>query len=109
MEFRTLAGLRVPAVGIGTWKTFDVSSERDVAVQSRIIDSSPMYGRSEEVVGRTITGRREQFQLATKVWTTGREEGEAQIARPFELFGAEHIDVFQVHNLLDWRTQLDTL
>ncbi len=105
---------------MGTWKTFDVVSERDVAVRSRIIDeclahdvtfidSSPMYGRSELVVGKTIAGRRGRFQLATKVWTTGRDEGEVQITRSFELFGTDYIDLLQVHNLVDWRTQLDTL
>ena len=120
MEFRKLAYLRVPTIGMGTWKTFDVGSERDLAVRRKIIneclghgvtfiDSSPMYGRSEEVVGRTLTGIRDQFQLATKVWTVGREEGEAQIAHSFAMLDTEYIDVFQVHNLVDWRTQLNTL
>ena len=120
MQFRSLGDLRVPAVGMGTWKTFDVASEAEVSVRRRIvdqcvshevtfIDTSPMYGRSEEVIGATISGRRERFQLATKVWTEGRDSGESQIARSFQLMGADFIEVFQIHNLMDWRTHLPTL
>ena len=68
-----------------------------------------MYGRAERVVGMTIEGRREGFQLATKVWCQGREESEAQIARSFSLLKTDYIDVLQVHNLVDWRTHLPTL
>jgi len=120
MEYRDLANLKVPAVGMGTWRTFDVSSDSDIAVRRAIInsciasgvtfiDSSPMYGSSEMVVGLALHGRRHNFQLATKVWCTGREQGAAQIARSFELFQTDHIDVFQVHNLVDWRTHLPAL
>ncbi len=120
MKLRDLAGLSVPPIGMGTWKTFDVSSEAEVSVRRRIvdecvanevtfIDSSPMYGRSEEVIGLTAEGRREKLQLATKVWCDGREAGEAQIARSFELLRTDHVDVLQVHNLVDWRTHLSTL
>ncbi|MFQ5860546.1 MAG: aldo/keto reductase [Dehalococcoidia bacterium] len=105
---------------MGTWSTFDVHTEREIAVRRQIIDacvahgvsfldSSPMYGESERVIGTTIQGRRERFHLATKVWTSGREQGEAQIARSFQLLGTDYIDVLQVHNLLDWRTHLLTL
>ena len=120
MELRQLGSLRVPTIGMGTWKTFDVRSDSDIAVRRRIVneciahgvtfvDSSPMYGRSEGVIGKTIAGRRDQFQLATKVWTEGKSNGEAEIACSFQLLGADYIDVFQVHNLLDWRTHLATL
>ena len=120
LEFRKLADLDVPSVGLGTYKTFDVTSDEDVGVRRRVIDSclasqtafvdtSPMYGEAEAVIGLAIGGRREQFQLATKVWSRGADEGEAQIARSFELLGTDYIDVFQVHNLVDWRTQLPTL
>ena len=95
MEFRRLASLEVPSVGLGTYKTFDVTSDREAEVRTRIIDncltsqmkfidSSPMYGEAEAVIGRAIEGRRQSFQLATKVWCRGRHEGEAQIARSFE-------------------------
>ncbi len=120
MEFRQLASLEVPSVGLGTYKTFDVTSDRDIEARTRIIDNcltsqttfidcSPMYGEAEGIIGRAIKGRRQRFQLATKVWCRGRDEGEAQIARSFELMGTEYVDVFQVHNLVDWQTQLSTL
>jgi aryl-alcohol dehydrogenase-like predicted oxidoreductase len=120
MEFRQLGRLRVPAIGLGTARTFDVASPPDIAVRRRIIDqcvdrqvtfidSSPMYGQSEAVIGLTTEGRREKFQLATKVWCQGRARGEAQIANSFRLLKTDYIDVLQIHNLLDWRTHLMTL
>jgi aryl-alcohol dehydrogenase-like predicted oxidoreductase len=120
MEFRQLGRLQVPAIGLGTARTFDVASPRDIAVRRQIIDecvaqqvtfidSSPMYGQSEEVIGLATEGRREKFQLATKVWCQGRATGEAQIANSFRLLKTDYIDVLQIHNLLDWRTHLMTL
>ena len=120
MEFRQLGRLQVPAIGLGTARTFDVASPPDIAVRRRIIDqcvdrhvtfidSSPMYGQSEAVIGLTTEGRREKFQLATKVWCQGRARGEAQIANSFRLLKTDYIDVLQIHNLLDWRTHLMTL
>jgi aryl-alcohol dehydrogenase-like predicted oxidoreductase len=120
MEYRNLADLKVPAVGMGTSRTFDVASDSDIAVRSEVIDScvasgvtfvdsSPMYGESERVVGQALHSRRHNFQLATKVWCIGREQGAVQTARSFELFQTDHIDVFQVHNLVDWRTHLPVL
>ncbi|MDP6347295.1 MAG: aldo/keto reductase [Dehalococcoidia bacterium] len=120
MEHRNLANLKVPVVGMGTSRTFDVSSDSDIAVRREIInscvtsgvtfiDSSPMYGESERVVGLSLHGQRHSFQLATKVWCTGREQGIVQIDRSFQLFQTDHIDVFQVHNLVDWRTHLPAL
>jgi aryl-alcohol dehydrogenase-like predicted oxidoreductase len=120
MENRQLGRLQVPAIGLGTARTFDVASPRDIAVRRQIIDecvaqqvtfidSSPMYGQSEEVIGLTTEGRREKFQLATKVWCQGRATGEAQIANSVRLLKTDYIDVLQIHNLLDWRTHLVTL
>ena len=120
MEFRKLSSLQVPSMGMGTYSTFDVTSESDISVRHQIIenciehdvtfvDSSPMYGNSEKVVGITTEGRRDKFQFATKVWCRGREEGEAQIARSFELLRTDYIEVFQIHNLVDWPTHLSTL
>jgi aryl-alcohol dehydrogenase-like predicted oxidoreductase len=120
MEFRALGRLDVPAIGLGTARTFDVTSARDIAVRRRIIDrclahqvtfvdSSPMYGHSEQVIGLTTEGRREQFQFATKVWCQGRGQGEAQIAQSFHLFKTDYIDLLQIHNLVDWQTHLVTL
>ena len=121
MEYRRLGGeVDVPIIGMGTWQTFDVGSDSDLAVRRHIIDeclahgvtlidSSPMYGKSEAVIGVTTQSRREEFVLATKVWTRGKADGEAQIARSFELMKTSYIDVLQVHNLLDWRLQLPTV
>lgn len=120
MEFRQLGRLQVPAIGLGTARTFDVASPRDIAVRRQIIDecvaqrvtfidSSPMYGQSEEVIGLTTAGRREKFQLATKVWCQGRATGEAQIANSFRLLKTDYMEVLQIHNLLDWPTHLVTL
>ena len=120
MQTRKLATLDVPPIGMGTWKTFDVRSKAEIAVRKEIItacvsegvaflDSSPMYGESESVVGVTAEGKREQFQFATKVWCTGVSQGKAEIAQSFERFRSDYIDVFQIHNLLDWETHLPTL
>ncbi len=120
MQARKLATLEVPPIGMGTWKTFDVRSEAEIAIRKGIItacvaegvsflDSSPMYGESESVVGVTTEEKREQFQLATKVWCTGLSQGKAEIARSFERFRTDYIDVFQIHNLLDWELHLPTL
>lgn len=120
MQTRKLATLEVPPIGMGTWKTFDVRSKAEIAVRKEIItvclsesvsflDSSPMYGKSESVVGVTTEGERDQFQLATKVWCTGLSHGKTEIAQSFERFRTDYIDVFQIHNLLDWETHLPTL
>lgn len=120
MQTRKLATLEVPPIGMGTWKTFDVRSKAEIAVRREIItacategvsflDSSPMYGESESVVGITTEGNQERFQFATKVWCTGLLQGKAEIARSFERFRTDYIDVFQIHNLLDWETHLPTL
>ncbi|HEU0107934.1 MAG TPA: aldo/keto reductase [Vicinamibacteria bacterium] len=118
MEVRALgrSGLQVPVVGMGTWRTFDVSAgaaeERCRAVVSaalgdgaRLFDTSPMYGRAERVLARCLEGRREQALVATKVWTPSAEEGRAQIDRALEWYGGR-VDVFQVHNLVSWRDHL---
>lgn len=117
------SGERLPVVGVGTWQTFDVG--RDPADRAQlaevlrilfaaggsVIDSSPMYGRAEEVVGDLLAaaGTRGEAFLATKVWTEGAAAGRAQIAESFRLLRAKTIDLLQVHNLVDWRTQLASL
>ena len=124
-------GEAIPAVGLGTWQTFDTGdapAERAPLAEvleaflgggGRVIDSSPMYGRAEGVVGDLLAARpggstasphplRLPF-LATKVWTRGRAEGEAQMRRSMQLMRAPRMDLMQVHNLVDWRTHLETL
>jgi aryl-alcohol dehydrogenase-like predicted oxidoreductase len=116
-------GAPLPVIGCGTWQTFDVGAEADardrlgevlkVLFQSggAVIDSSPMYGRAEGVVGDLLSaaGSREKAFIATKVWTSGKAAGLAQIERSLQRLRTDHIDLLQVHNLLDWRTHLPTL
>src|SRR5918992_5262346 len=120
MERRPLGSLQVPVIGLGTARTFDVSAERDIAVRRRVIecclaarvtfiDSSPMYGQSERVIGLTTEGCRERFQFATKVWCHGRAQGETQIEHSFRLLKTDYIDLLQIHNLVDWKTHLGML
>jgi len=118
-----VSGELLPAVGIGTWRTFDVgASAADRAplrnVLSRLIelgggmvDSSPMYGEAERVVGdlAAALGKRADMFLATKVWTRGRAAGIAQMEQSFRLLRTPRIDLMQVHNLLDTQTHFGTL
>jgi diketogulonate reductase-like aldo/keto reductase len=112
----------LPVVGLGTWQTFDVGAaaeraplrqvlQRFVALGGRIIDSSPMYGRAEAVVGDLAAdlGLRDKLFLATKVWTSGRAAGIAQMEASLRHFRTKVVDLMQVHNLVDWRTHLRTL
>jgi len=116
-------GEAMPVIGLGTWPVFDVGADeasrrplREV-VQSLVagggamIDTSPMYGRSEGVVGDIVgeLGLRDKVFLATKVWISGRERGIAQMARSAQLLKSAVIDLMQIHNLVDWRTQLATM
>jgi aryl-alcohol dehydrogenase-like predicted oxidoreductase len=116
-------GERLPAIGLGTWRTFAVGAsvaERDplrdvlrqfVALGGRLVDSSPMYGTAETVVGdlAEALGLLGSLFLATKVWTTGREAGVAEMERSLRRLRVPRLDLLQVHNLVDWRTQLRTL
>lgn len=110
----------IPVIGLGTWQAFDVGGspaaraplvevlQRFAAGGGRVVDSSPMYGQAEEVVGALRQHVPKAF-LATKVWTSGRGEGIEQMERSMRLMRADAIDLMQVHNLLDWRTHLATL
>jgi diketogulonate reductase-like aldo/keto reductase len=116
-------GEAVPVIGLGTWQVFDVGADlaarrplREVlqllfAAGGRVIDSSPMYGPAEAVTGDLLAEMkaRPRAFLATKVWTAGRERGIAQMQRSAQLLRTEVIDLMQIHNLVDWRTQLASL
>lgn len=117
------SGEAMPVVGLGTWQVFDVGTEdrawqplrtvlREFAdAGARMIDTSPMYGRAEGVTGDLLAelGLRPRVFLATKVWTSGRDAGVAQMRRSAELLKSPVLDLIQIHNLLDWRTHLTTL
>ncbi|HEX8849454.1 MAG TPA: aldo/keto reductase [Gemmatimonadaceae bacterium] len=116
-------GEQLPVLGIGTWQTFDVGPNRDarenlaevlstfVALGGKVVDSSPMYGSSEEVVGdlAAAAGLREKLFVATKVWTTGRTKGIAEMEASMRKLRVERVDLMQVHNLVDVATHLRTL
>jgi aryl-alcohol dehydrogenase-like predicted oxidoreductase len=112
-------GEALPVIGLGTWATFDVSGDtskqaevvrRFVDGGARVIDSSPMYGHAESVVGEVAGALRDKLFLATKVWTSGKEAGEKQMAESMRRMKAgDHLDLMQIHNLLDWQTHLATL
>lgn len=117
MEHRPFAGREVPVIGMGTSKTFDVPEVDDdrrritdtaLDAGATFVDSSPMYGNAERILGATIAGRRQEAIVATKVWTPDDELAERQIDASLGFFGG-HVEVFQVHNLVEWRTRLDQL
>jgi aryl-alcohol dehydrogenase-like predicted oxidoreductase len=121
METRRLgkSGLTVPAVGMGTWQTFDVRGEAEEANARAVVDqalasganffdSSPMYGESERVLGEALANRRDKAIVATKVWASTVQEGREQIHRALAFYGGR-VDLYQVHNLLNWREHLDVL
>jgi aryl-alcohol dehydrogenase-like predicted oxidoreductase len=117
MEQRPFAGRQVPVIGMGTSKTFDVASVDDARQRitdtaldagATFVDSSPMYGEAERILGATIAARRAEAIVATKVWTPDDAAAERQIDASLGYFGG-HVEVFQVHNLVAWRTRLDQL
>jgi diketogulonate reductase-like aldo/keto reductase len=117
------SGEAMPVIGLGTWNVFDVGEDAGaraplkevlrhlVDAGGRMIDTSPMYGRAEAVTGDLVAelGLRPRVFLATKVWTSGKEQGIAQMRRSAERLRSPVIDLIQIHNLLDWRTHLATL
>src|SRR5438034_8952269 len=117
------SGEALPVVGLGTSQVVDVGGGdearrplREVVrlfldAGGRIIDTSPMYGRAEAVSGDLVgeLNARPKVFFATKVWTSGKESGIAQMRRSAELLRTEIIDLIQIHNLVDWRTHLATL
>jgi aryl-alcohol dehydrogenase-like predicted oxidoreductase len=117
------SGEALPVIGLGTWQTFDVGTNQAareplqevlrefVRAGGSVIDSSPMYGNSETVAGDIAheLGLHKQLFLATKVWTSGRDAGVRQMEESFRRLRAQRMDLMQVHNLVDYRTHLETL
>ncbi len=116
-------GELLPVIGMGTSRTFDTAADPEALAnlsavmqafldgQGRIIDSSPMYGEAETRVGDVLRAMAPPPQIfaATKVWTTGRDNGIVQMEASARRMGVERFDLIAVHNLQDWRTQLETL
>ena len=125
MLMRTIpsSGEKLPVIGLGTWRAFDVELNAGVRRQledvlsqflklgGRLIDSSPMYGRAEKVIGDLTSAQHmtNKFFLATKVWTEGKQSGIQSMERSMSLLHTNRIDLMQVHNLVDVNTQLVTL
>ena len=113
----------IPVIGLGTARTFDVPlDETEITTRrsivdlligkgGRLIDTSPMYGNAEAMLGAVLqdSDRRQSSFIATKVWTNGRTAGERQMGRSMELLGTDSIDLMQVHNLRDFDTQFATI
>jgi len=113
----------LPVIGLGTWQKFDVDLTSDnrrqlgdvlslfIKLGGRVIDTSPMYGRAEDVIGdlTSTLGIRDKLFLATKVWTRGQENGIREMERSMVRLRAKQIDLIQVHNLVDVHTHLATL
>ena len=117
------SGEKIPAIGMGTWLTFNVAPYTDAREQrvevlrafletgGRLVDSSPMYGLAEAAVGycREKLGGAPQMFTATKVWTPTRMAGIGQMNLSAKLWGVARFDLMQVHNMVDWETHLETL
>ena len=114
------SGEALPVIGLGTWQTFDVGNDpaaraplREVLalLEGNMVDSSPMYGNAESVVGDLVAdfGMRSRVFLATKVWTSGRAEGIRQIEQSLQRLRVQRLDLMQVHNLVDVATHAKTL
>lgn len=116
-------GEALPVVGLGTSDTFDVDPagapagavgevyDAFVGGGGTVLDTSPMYGKAEAVLGALMKarGNRQRMFVATKVWTKGREAGAAQIAESMRLLGTTRLDLLQIHNLVDWREHVPTI
>ncbi len=107
----------VPAVGLGTWRVFDLAPSEEGTAQSvvaaaldagaRLVDSSPMYGRAEAVLGRALDGRRDEAFVATKIWTSSAGAARHQLADQLGYYG--RVDLEQIHNLVAWHEHLPWL
>ena len=116
-------GEDIPVIGLGTYQTFsaDIGAKSlknlkkvlDLFVQNggSVIDSSPMYGHSERVVGNLTyeLNVRNSVFMATKVWTKGEEQGRRQVRKSMSLMQTDILDLLQIHNLVDWKTHTKTL
>jgi diketogulonate reductase-like aldo/keto reductase len=116
-------GERLPVIGMGSWLTFDVHGDRVLRDRrlevlqaffddgGAVVDSSPMYGSSEQVIGYCLSRVANKHALfsATKVWTLFQSRGVEQMETSRRLWGADRFDLIQVHNMLDWEAHLETL
>ncbi len=116
-------GEKLPVIGMGTSRTFDASSDAELLARLQqvtrtffdmgggMIDSSPMYGSAQQVIGQLLPEMKGEKNLfaATKVWIDGQEEGIEQMEMSRQQWGIKRFDLMQIHNLVDWETHLETL
>lgn len=117
------SGAKLPVIGMGSSRTFDVGHDPETLARLQevlqlffdkggaLVDTSPMYGSAESVLGQLMEGvhNKQALFTATKVWTDGRENGIRQMEESIRRLRVEHIDLMQIHNLRDWRRHLETL
>ena len=117
------SGEMIPVIGFGTSRTFDALGDDELMIQLKVVlqsffnkegvlvDSSPMYGTAEAVIGKLLTQIKgaENLFSATKVWTYGKEEGIEQMEQSRKLWGVKQFDLMQIHNLRDWQVHYETL
>jgi aryl-alcohol dehydrogenase-like predicted oxidoreductase len=111
------SGWEVPVIGLGTWRTFDVGPEGEAQAAevvdvvweagTRLVDSSPMYGRAEEVLARVLGEQRREAIVATKIWTPSGAEARTQLGDQLALYG--RVEIEQIHNLVSWQEHLPWL
>ena len=116
-------GEKLPVIGMGTSRTFDAGNDVELLLRLEevtqtffdmgggMIDSSPMYGSSQEVIGQLLAKMKAEKNLfaATKVWIKGRQEGLEQMEKSRQQWGVKDFDLMQIHNLVDWQTHLESL
>ena len=117
------SGEKLPVIGVGSARTFDASGNDELMKQLQtvlqtffdhsgvLIDSSPMYGTAQAVIGQLLMKMRASDQLfsATKVWIEGEQSGIDQMEVSRKLWGVKRFDLMQIHNLVDWQTHLNTI
>ncbi len=117
------SGQSLAVIGLGTWQSFDVGNNLNdrkkltevllnmKKLGGQLIDSSPMYGSSEKVVGDLTveSGLQDDFFYATKVWTDGKQSGIEQMKTSMKRMNRKNMDLMQIHNLIDWKTHVKTL
>jgi diketogulonate reductase-like aldo/keto reductase len=117
------SGEKLPVIGVGSARTFDALGDDELMKRLQMvlqaffdhsgvfIDSSPMYGTAQAVIGQLLKKTQGGSQLfsATKVWIDGKQDGIDQMEASRKLWGIKRFDLMQIHNLVDWQTHLNTI
>ncbi|MFW9928168.1 MAG: aldo/keto reductase [Candidatus Thorarchaeota archaeon] len=120
MKKRKCHAYEVPEIGLGTNNSFDIRSTSDLddrkslllktlELGATLIDSSPVYGEVEKVIGKALPPNKEDFIISTKVWTSGKRAGLNQIIQSFAFLQTPFVHILHIHNMLDWETHIETI